>query len=152
MPLLRPHSDSCAPIHIEEVSSGILGIPCRRAAGLLSRCPLAHPRSFEASFVACRLAPKAERGSPCTWASGCCQRHPISCRDSSYLKIEEPNSCGNSTSGCCVGSPVYTRIGKTGSKNTTMFFASKGGCAQWQVRAMRSHANACVDSTSFCVA
>ncbi|KAL1526915.1 hypothetical protein AB1Y20_015606 [Prymnesium parvum] len=87
-----------------------------------------------AAAAASRVRLKPPVGSPCTWASGCCHRHPISCRDSSHLLLEPSSRCGGGTAGCCVGAPVYTRIGKTGSKNTTLFFARKAGtpCAQWQ--------------------
>ena len=66
--------------------------------------------------------------SPCSWASGCCQRHPISCRDTSNLLLAPQPVAGQ-----CVGSPVYTRPGRVGSKFTTQYLSDNGGqsCAQW---------------------
>lgn len=83
-------------------------------------------------------APKRARGGApsCGWASGCCQRHPYSCRDATHLRLAPADACAGSAAArgqCCVGTPVYTRVGKTGSKNTTLFFAAPAaaGCAQW---------------------
>ena len=71
----------------------------------------------------------ASNRSPCSWASGCCQRHPISCRDTSRLFLAPaPTSTDQ-----CVGAPVYTRPGRVGSKYTTQYLSDHGGqrCAQW---------------------
>jgi hypothetical protein len=67
--------------------------------------------------------------SDCLWQTGCCNRHPISCRDTSQLKVaSQPSTCP----GCCAGEPVYTRPGRVGSKWTLEYLhGTEPGCAQW---------------------
>ena len=66
----------------------------------------------------------------CSFASGCCNRHPISCRDTSRLRLVRDASCHS----CCTGEHVYTRPGRVGSKFTTQFLHDSDRsqrCAQW---------------------
>ena len=63
----------------------------------------------------------------CLFSSGCCQRHPISCRDTSRLRLAPAPA----SSGSCSGDSVYTRPGRTGSKYTAQYFHDTAGCAQW---------------------
>ena len=67
---------------------------------------------------------------PCTFATSCCKRHPISCRDISQLRLAAPPAEGQE----CIGAPIYTRPGRVGSKYTTQYLAnadSSQPCAQW---------------------
>ena len=66
----------------------------------------------------------------CSFASGCCNRHPISCRDTSRLRLVRDASCHS----CCTGEHVYTRPGRVGSKFITQFLHDSDRsqrCAQW---------------------
>lgn len=75
----------------------------------------------------------------CSWASGCCRRKPTECRDASHLRFApRPTGCGTSVATtaqqrCCTGTPVHTRIGKTGSKSTILQLVKAPGCAQTSV-------------------
>jgi len=63
----------------------------------------------------------------CTFASGCCHRHPISCRDASKLQLPAAGRACNASS----LQPVYMRPGKTGSKFVSTYLSSPGPrCAQ----------------------
>jgi len=74
-------------------------------------------------------SPFSSTASSCSWASGCCARHPISCRDTSHLRFA-PSCEGGGPCGCA-GKPVYTRPGRTGSKSTTTYLHDVSSCAQW---------------------
>ena len=102
-----------------------------------SSCCVRHPRAASCGPSKSRntqpIRPPQKEATPqdgkrttCGWASGCCRRKPVECRDASHLRIAPTPSHTHCPAGggggapCCAGTPVHMRIGKTGSKSITM--------------------------------
>ena len=101
-----------------------------------SSCCVRHPRVASCSPSKSRTTqltrpPRKEatqdgKRTACGWATGCCRRKPVECRDASHLRIAPTPShthCpagGGAGATCCAGTPVHMRIGKTGSKSITL--------------------------------
>ena len=113
------------------------GHSCSRAqhtAAVVRHQDVTHARTSKSQSKATKLRASNQQVAAlshlsCSFASGCCARHVWSCRDKSRLKLAAP--CG--AAGCCAATTpaVYTRPGKTGSKNASLFFAARRGCAQY---------------------